>query len=144
MNKRWQVKKRGRGTFRVGGLPTGLVAVGLIIALLYSTSEKFRMSPLASWSPLLILLLLIPGVVFSVYEEIKRGKESGLFIKQGPHLRFEGAFFKSHIVQVVRLSRQDRDFLLVFVDEQGKSREVLIDAKTENLSELIDELEKRR
>ncbi len=144
MEKRWPIGRKGTGVSGIAGLPGTLVAVGLIIGLLYAFNETFRAHPLASWTPLLILVLLIPGVALSVLSELKSGKERGVFIQRGEKLLFEGSLFKSRIVSVEELHEQKEGYDLTFIDEQGRKRELFISRRTKELRSLLDELERLR
>lgn len=141
MNKRWSLRGKRRGISGISGIPGSLFAVGLLLGLIYALSEDFRAHPLAPWTPLLIIVILVPGVALSIHSELKAGKEKGTFIKREDRLSFEGPFFKSRIIRVNKLQKLDDGYLLIFTDEQDRRRELMIDRETEDLASLIDELE---
>lgn len=144
MNRRWPLRGKRKGISGISGIPGSLFAVGLLLGVLYAFIEDFRTHPLAPWTPLLILVILVPGVALSIRSELKAGKEKGTFIKREGRLFFEGSLFKSRIVRVDELQELEDGYLLIFTDAQDRRRELRIDRQTEDLVTLLQELETLR
>lgn len=142
MNKVWQLGKKRRSLPGLASFPGTIAGIGLLLGLLLFVSEDLRRHPVARWTPLLILALLIPFVILLVRSELSGGAQRSLFRLKEGELTYETARFKSIVLRVQSLKMQGDEYLLVFTDEQERQREVSISAETPDLGSLLSQIRK--